>query len=132
MAARTNACSGYVPEELPNLYTEVGNAPLTSTFENFVTWKNREDGVLGEKLGSIIFRNMKIADSKHAGFEAYKTNYTTEGVSVENFMIVGKSNNPETSENFYLESRGIIAPRTNGLSVTNVRFYNFDEDMILL
>lgn len=77
MAARQNACKDYVPEKLPNLHSEVDNPPLESVFENFVTWKNREDGVLGELLGSVTFRNMKVADSKHAGFEAYKTNYTT-------------------------------------------------------
>ena len=75
---------------------------------------------------------MKIADSKLAGFEAYKTNYTTQGAKIKNFMIIGKSNNPETETGFYHESRGIIAPRTNWFSAENVRLYNFEENMILL
>lgn len=47
-------------------------------------------------------------------------------------MIVGKSSNPESEPDYYLETRGIIAPRTNWFHVNNIRLYNFDEDMILL
>lgn len=47
-------------------------------------------------------------------------------------MIVGKSKNPAPDEDFYHESRGIIAPRTDGFHARNVRLYNFDSDMILL
>jgi hypothetical protein len=41
-------------------------------------------------------------------------------------MIVGKSSNPEEDSSFYFESRGIIAPRTDGFSAKNIRFYNYD------
>jgi hypothetical protein len=37
-------------------------------FKNFTTFKNSEDGVLGESLGHIKFRDFKVADSKFAGF----------------------------------------------------------------
>lgn len=63
-----------------------------------MTWKNNEDGVLGELLGTIKFLNFKVADSKWAGFEAYKTNYSSAGATVENFMIIGKSRNPNPDE----------------------------------
>jgi len=46
----------------------LGNPAIWSTFENFITFSNNEDGVLGEVLGNIRFRNMMIADSKLAGF----------------------------------------------------------------
>ena len=47
-------------------------------------------------------------------------------------MIVGKSNNPETEENYYQNTRGIITPRTNWFSAKNVRLYNYDKDMVLI
>jgi hypothetical protein len=44
------------------------NLSYEAIFENFITWKNNGDGVLGEILGDITFRNFKIADSKYSGF----------------------------------------------------------------
>ena len=114
------------PKEKPCERLSDTNPSIVSTFTDFVTWKNREDGVLGELLGAIEFKNMKVADSKVSGFEAYKTNFAPEGVLVENFMIIGKSNNPETEENYYMNTRAIVAPRTNQFRVNNVRMYNFD------
>lgn len=126
MHPRENPCKEYLAEAIPDFFGETNNPVIISVFEDFVTWKNREDGVLGELLGSIKFINFKIADSRLAGFEAYKTNYSSVGASIENFMIVGKSSNPEPDDQFYFESRGIIAPRTDGFSAKNIRLYNFN------
>ena len=34
-------------------------------------------------------------------------------------------------DEYYKETRAVIAPRTDGFLVNNVKIYNFDENMIL-
>jgi hypothetical protein len=67
------------------------NPSIWSVFENFVTFKNHEVGVLGEHLGSIRFSNIMVADSKLAGFQSHLTNRSRDGAIIDNYLIVGKS-----------------------------------------
>jgi len=51
---------------------------------------------------------------------------------LDDWLIVGVSQGNPNPDDYYDETRGIIAPRTNGLHVKNIRFYNFKSNMILL
>ena len=61
----------------------------------------------------------------------HKTNYTKELVVAENSVIVGYSqgNAPDNIDVTYLDARGIIASRTDGLKVSGISFYNFGPNM---
>lgn len=60
------------------------------------------------------------------------TNLTKEGAKIEDWLIVGRSNNNAEEKAYYDETRAIIAPRTNGFYIDNVRVYNFEDNMIIL
>jgi hypothetical protein len=81
----------------------------------------------------VTFRDFQVADSKKAAFQTHKTNFTKEGATIENFLIVGQSQgNANTEANYYNGSIGVITPRTNAFYVKNVRFQNFKKDMVLV
>ncbi len=98
----------------------IDNPAYWATFENFITFKNHECGVLGEVLGNVLFKNIMVADSKLAGFQSHKTNLTKEGAVIENYLIVGKSKGNANYDAYYIDTRAIIAPRTDGFLATNV------------
>lgn len=71
-----------------------------------------------------------IADSHLAGFQAHKANYSSEGATLDNALIVGKSiGNPITKT---AGSRALIVPRTNGFLASNIKLYNFGSDTALI
>lgn len=125
-----------VPREYPCLiHKNIGkedpyedNPSIQAVFSNFWTWKNGECGVLAEEVGNVVFRDMMIADSKMAGFQAHLTNYSREGTTLQNIIFVGKSNNNvNINPRYYNNSRGIITPRSNGFYSKNIEFYNYDS-----
>jgi hypothetical protein len=61
-----------------------------------------------------------VADSKFAGFQSHKTNLTKDGARIQNYLIVGKSRGNANPDNYYIDSRAIIAPRTDGFMASNV------------
>jgi hypothetical protein len=36
----------------------LNNPSITAVFEKFTTWKNNECGILGEELGTVIFKDI--------------------------------------------------------------------------
>lgn len=112
-------CQPYRNDALEDPFSE--NPAILNTFYNFTTFRNNEDGVLAEEMGWTIFDTFLVADSKRAGFEFYKTNYSKIGPMVSNALIVGQSQgNAATQPGYYNESFGIITPRNDGLNVTGV------------
>lgn len=76
-------------------------------------WKNGEAGLLAEETGSMIFENFTIAESKLAGMEFYKTNFTKEHVVARNIAIIGKSyGNPPVFDSELVGAKGAILSRT--------------------
>jgi hypothetical protein len=66
MAPRKFPCEPPRDDTLEDPFS--ANPTYPAVFENFVTFSNHEVGVLGEILGTIIFKNMVAVDSKLAGF----------------------------------------------------------------
>lgn len=71
MSARKYPClptrnDDYNIEKFSDPFEE--NPAILIEFKNFTTFKNNEDGVLGEVLGYVKFTDFKVADSKLAGF----------------------------------------------------------------
>lgn len=61
----------------------------------------------------------------------HKTNFTKELVVAKDSLIVGYSqgNAPSDIDTTYNLARGLIAPRTDGLKVSGIKFYNFGPKM---
>ena len=104
------------------------NPPIPAVFVNFTSWKNFENGVMAEHLGSVEFRNFMIADSRVSGIQISQANFTREDqVKVNGALIVGISGNNEGDLTIYNSSVGFTTPRTDNLLVNNILFYNFSN-----
>lgn len=79
----------------------------------------------------MVFDNFTIADSKSAGMEFYRTNQTRELVVAQNSAIIGASQSIADIVAVGAVS-GVIAPRTSGWKMTNIRFYNFPATTVCL
>ncbi|CAK63336.1 unnamed protein product (macronuclear) [Paramecium tetraurelia] len=131
MAPRKFPCND--PANWVNDQPYIDNPSLQAVFEKFYTWKNNECGILGEELGNIYFKDIMIADSKFAGFQAHKGNFSTEGAVLDNAVIIGKSNhNANPDDTYYDGSRAMVVPRTNGFLAKNIRIYNYGSNTALI
>ena len=58
--------------------------------------------------------------------EFYRTNLTREAVIARDIAIIGATSNNTTPDLTLINTaRGVIAPRTNGFKLSNIRFINF-------
>lgn len=64
-AARQYPCLPLVDESLVDPWS--GNPAIESIFNNYLLWKNAENGVLGEVLGYVTLSNFLIIDSGYSG-----------------------------------------------------------------
>ena len=127
-APRKYPCSPYRDDRLNNPWSK--NPPIPVFYENFITWKNFENGVQGEFLGWTVFRNMKIADSKQGGIEIQRTNYSGYGTTkIENVLIVGFSKGNPGNESSIKDAAGIMTSHNENLMMDNIRFHNFGPNM---
>jgi hypothetical protein len=129
LSARQFPCLPTRNEKAIDVYAD--NPAIESVFENYTLWMNEECGFLGEELGYTTIKNFKTADSRKGGLQFHKTNYTREDVVAKDSLIVGFSqgNAPANVDTLYGDSRGLIAPRTDGLRVDSVEFHNFGPTM---
>lgn len=106
------------------------NPTLQAVYEDFVSYKNGRNGVISEKTGNVVFRNIKTADNILAGMEvSVVTNTDNNTCKFENFMVVGFSQG--NSDDPLLDQaspHGIITPRTEKFSAFNGRFYNYNKN----
>ncbi|KAL4484574.1 hypothetical protein ABPG74_019751 [Tetrahymena malaccensis] len=120
-------CQPYRDDRQPNPF--VNNTSYTTTWSNFVSYRNNEDGVLAENVGNMVFNNFTLVGNKQSGFNVYLTNRTDEYVILQNSLIVGQSaGNPALIQDLQ-GSYGAITPRTDGYRIENVHFANFIQNM---
>lgn len=123
-APRTYPCEPHSLFETDDFYEP--NPPIPAVFENFVAWKNNENGVMAEHLGSVELRNFLIADSRLSGIQISQANFTREDeVRINGALIVGLSINSLEDQAAFNESVGLTTPRTDNLLVKGVTFINF-------
>jgi cell migration-inducing and hyaluronan-binding protein len=88
---RTYPCSAMSTD--PN---DEDNKHILAKFEDFLTYKNRRNGVIAERLGYVQFHNFKVADSAVGGMEVSLTENIDDGYAkIVGAMIVGRSENSE-------------------------------------
>ena len=105
------------------------NPPIPAVFENFTAWKNFENGVMAEHLGSVELRNFLIAESRLSGIQISQANFTREDETrINGAVIVGISTgNKDDDITRYVSAVGLTTPRTDNLLVKSVSFYNFSS-----
>jgi hypothetical protein len=105
------------------------NRPITANFNNFTAWKCGRNGAIAERVGVVKFNNFKVADHILAGieFEIAHEFYLgdTETAGIYDALVIGKSNNTE-SKLEAMSPHGVITPRSDGFSMRNIRFHNFN------
>lgn len=124
-------CSAYDPDTNPS---------VGATFYNYMLYKNEEVGLLAERNGNLVFDNFTIADNRCGGMEFWKADLTNEYTIAKNSVIIGLSaNNPDrtTTAQFKCPTfrkvfKGIETPRSDGLLVQNVGFYNIVDQMNMI
>jgi hypothetical protein len=121
---RTFGCKGIsFDEDAVDPYWQ--NPLIPARFENFLSYKNGRNGVMGAALGAVEFHNIKTADNRLAGIEIeIDANLKENTGFVDGALIVGRTLN--NMENSVGNPRGIITPRTDKWWVKNVKFFNFN------
>lgn len=125
----------YIPRQFPcEVYSDFDtndwfekNPPVPAVFENFLAFKNFENGLMAEHIGSVEFRNFIIVDSRLSGIQISQTNFTRQDeAKVNGAVIIGVSiGNADNDTTRYNNSVGFTTPRTDNLLINNVSFYNF-------
>ena len=127
-APRKFPCEPYRNDNVEDPWKE--NPPIPAVYENFVTWKIFENGIQGEYLGWVVFRNMQVADSREGAFEIQRTNYSGYGTTkIENALIIGKSKGNPSNDSTYNNTAGILTAHNENLMIDNIRFHNFHKGM---
>ncbi len=102
------------------------NPLIPALFINFTSWKNAMNGAMASFVGDVRLINFKVADNLLAGIEFEKANYVGDGhAQINGAVVIGRSLNADSVTNS-TPLHGIITPRSDGLRVINLRFYNFD------
>jgi hypothetical protein len=115
--------------EMPSDPFNDSNPHILAKFENHLSYKNRKNGSIAERLGYVQFLNFKVADNRVGGMEVSLTEDIDNGYAkISDALIVGRSANTEADlDDLEIGPHGIITPRSEGFTVENVQFYNFNH-----
>jgi hypothetical protein len=104
-------------------YTD--NPPIMAEFHNQLSYKNKRNGMIAERLGAVQFHNFKTADNILSGMEVSLTENIEDGYAkIVGGLVVGRSENTEDALD-WANPHGIITPRTENFTIENTKFYNF-------
>ena len=100
-----------------------------SVFSDFVAWRNTR-GVEFTEVGSLQLTNSILVDNLLAGVEVVELSQTCwgdEGPLIKNVTIVGHSQGIDETENDFCTESGIKTPKSDYLTVSDVKFFNFNR-----
>lgn len=104
------------------------NPHILANYANHLSYKNRKNGVIAERLGYVQFTNTIVADNAVAGLEVALTeNIDDTYAKIYNATIIGRSNNAE--EDFVAPRTpqyGVITPRSENFSIEDTKFFDFN------
>ena len=132
--------STHSPRKLACDDVSAGNPVVTAHYHGFKGWKNGRNGVIGGSLGAVVFSDLVLSDNLVAGFEVERDINAEDGETcvdgsapenrvygLDGACIIGRDPaNPGDDQISSVAPHGIITPRTEGYSIRNVFFANFD------
>jgi hypothetical protein len=93
---------------------------VPAVYENFTGFSNNRSGIMGLRLGAIVFKNAKVADNKNSGIQFDEVVTSDPDANyLEGALVIGTSGMGGRT------GRGIITPQTEGWSVRGAHFFNF-------
>ncbi|XP_053322520.1 fibrocystin-L [Spea bombifrons] len=119
----------YFPMETGSCYS---TTPKPAIFNSLTTW-NCHKGAEWVNGGALQFHNFTMINNEEAGIETKRviSSYVggwgeTTGALIKNAIIVGHVDELGLGSN-YCTSRGVVLPFDEGLTVSSVKFMNFDR-----
>ena len=99
----------HVPREKPCQSISASNPEITAVYENFTAYKCNRSGIMGLRLGAVVFRNAKVADNLNSGIQFdHVVTSDDEANYLDGALIIGTSGNGGNT------GHGIITPQTEG------------------
>lgn len=103
-----------------------------ANYANHLSYKNRRNGVIAERLGYVQFTNTIVADNALAGLEVALTENIDNGYAkISGATIIARS--PNSEDDFRATNSpqfGIITPRSENFSIEDSSFFNFNWDTV--
>lgn len=91
-------------------------------YEDFTGYMNNRSGIMGLRLGAIVFKDIKVADNKNSGIQFdHVVTSDPEANYLESALVIGTSNNPAGGRT----GHGIITPQTENWQVKSAHFFSF-------
>lgn len=88
---REDPCSPYTFDGLNTTDPYHSNHPITAVYQNFIGWAAGRCAAIMEEAGSVVYRNMRTADSLVANIEWSLVNVGDGYAKIENALSVGNS-----------------------------------------
>lgn len=102
------------------------NPPIMAEFHNLVSWKNKRNGAIAERVGAVQWHNFKTADNLLAGMEYSIVRNIVDGYAkIVGGLVIGRSANSEEALDL-ASPKGVINSRDEGFTVEGTKFYNFN------
>ncbi|XP_068094025.1 fibrocystin-L-like [Hyperolius riggenbachi] len=106
--------------------------PSSAVFKSLTTW-NCQKGAEWVNVGAVQFHNFTLVNNEDCGIETKRVvpNYVSRwgessGAVLKNVIIVGHLDELGNSTS-YCTARGISLPLDDGLTVSSIKFMNFDR-----
>lgn len=73
-------------------------------------------------MGNVIFKDFLLADNYHTGFQSHLTNFTSEGLTFQDSIVIGRTATNSESIDFHTKAKSsaIITPRTDEFLAKNI------------
>eukprot|EP00210_Caulerpa_lentillifera_P009344 g8908.t1 len=111
----------------------IQNPPIPAVFEDFVSFKNKRNGVSCSLIGEVEFRNFSLADNLRTGMEVVKVNSPLGGAKTVDSLIIATTegndllhelrDDPDNGSSFGF----IVSGATFNYTIENTTFVNFNR-----
>lgn len=109
----------------------LSNPPIRNTIHKLTAYKNSDKAVLLQELGQTTISDITILDVGNTGIMILNTDYQPGNVTLNNSLIVGKTNmNSLTTQTNY-QQVALGTPNSPNFYVNNTAFYNFAQGSAL-
>ena len=101
------------------------NPPIQAIFDGFLAARNFFKGVFLYKIGAVLMKNFQIIKNYRIGLEIRSTEHTVEGKSsLNSSLFIGYLKEKPITR----EISGLICPKTDGFYLSNLSFFNYDNN----